>query len=64
MSESRKTICSYTLDKNPNGSSVTDPEFLGRGAPTPDGVQEAISWQKFCTKLHENERNWTEGVRL
>ena len=64
MSESRKTICSCTLDKNPNGSSVTDPGFVGRGAPTPDGVQEAIIWKKICGKLHENVRNWTEGVRL
>ena len=24
-------------------------------------AQEPFIWQVFCRKLHENERNWTEG---
>ena len=31
------------------------------GVPSPKSVLQAILFDKFLPKLHENERNWTEG---
>ena len=33
-----------------------------RGGHQPVGLgQNTIIWQDFCQKLHEDERNWTQG---
>ena len=47
--------------------SETNPEFFRRwGGSNPRGGvgAPAFIWQNFGDKLHENERNWTQGRRI
>ena len=41
--------------------TVADPESPRRGRQLLDLWEKNIIWQDFSRKLHENERNWTEG---
>ena len=42
-------------------SAVVHPGFPRWGRQPMILGQKLIVWQDFCQKLHENERNWTEG---
>ena len=41
---------------------VVDPEFLGRGRQAPKVGAPTYYLANFLQKLHENERNWTQGA--
>ena len=58
MSLSNKQLCKATGSSLSNRGyiSVADPGFLN-----PDFGAKTIILQEFCRKLHENERNRTEG---
>ena len=45
-------------------AATVDLRFFQREAPTRKGVGANILFGQICRKLHENEENWTGGVKI